>query len=91
MVIEVTEHHSLKLVLLLEKFTYRAYAQQLGASGSTFFDDAVTEFFSPHAKDKSTMIVVGLGIPGYKARRGKVLAEDYLRISFNGRNFVIHI
>jgi SagB-type dehydrogenase family enzyme len=56
------------------KIYLAAYAQQLGASGSTFFDDAVTEFFSPHAKDKSTMIVVGLGIPGYKARRGKVLA-----------------
>src|SRR5207248_4958547 len=56
------------------KIYLAAYAQQLGASGSTFFDDAVTEFFSPHAKDKSTMIVVGVGIPGYKARRGKVLA-----------------
>jgi len=56
------------------KIYLSAYAQQLGASGSTFFDDAVTEFFSPHAKDKSTMIVVGVGIPGYKARPGKVLA-----------------
>ena len=56
------------------KIYLAAYAQQLGASGSTFFDDAVTEFFSPHAKDKSTMIAVGVGIPGYKARRGKVLA-----------------
>ncbi len=38
-----------------------AYAQGIGASGSTFFDDAVTEFFSPHADKKSTMIVVGIG------------------------------
>jgi SagB-type dehydrogenase family enzyme len=55
------------------KIYLSAYAQQLGASGSTFFDDAVTEFFSPHAKDKSTMIAVGAGVPGYKARPGKVL------------------
>jgi SagB-type dehydrogenase family enzyme len=56
------------------KIYLSAYAQGLGASGSTFYDDAVTEFFSPHAKDKSTMIAVGVGIPGYKARSGKVLA-----------------
>jgi len=52
-----------------------AYSLDLGASGSTFYDDAVTEFFSPHAKEKSTMIAVGLGIPAYKARPGKVLPQ----------------
>ena len=31
------------------KIYLTAYAQKLGASGSTFFDDAVSEFFSPHA------------------------------------------
>ena len=61
------------------KIYLSAYAQQLGASGSTFFDDAVTAFFSPHAKDKSTMIVVGVGVPGYKARPGKVLAARLSR------------
>ena len=50
-----------------------AYAHRIGSSGSTFFDDAVTEFFSPHAKNKSTMIAVGLGVPAYKAHSGKVL------------------
>jgi SagB-type dehydrogenase family enzyme len=60
--------------ILAGKIYLSAYAQQLGASGSTFFDDAVTEFFSPHAKDKSTMIAVGAGVTGYKARPGKVLA-----------------
>ena len=35
------------------KIYLASYAQQLGASGSTFFDYAVTEFFSPHAKDKN--------------------------------------
>ena len=49
-----------------------SYALGLGASGSTFFDDAVTEFFSPHARDKSCMITVGVGVPAYKARSGRV-------------------
>jgi SagB-type dehydrogenase family enzyme len=52
-----------------------AYALGLGASGTTFYDDAVTEFFSPHAKDKGTMIAVGIGVPAYKARMGKVLPQ----------------
>ena len=56
-----------------------AYAQKIGASGSTFFDDAVSEFFSPHAADKSTMIVVGVGVPGYKSRPGKILAGQLTR------------
>jgi len=38
-----------------------AYAQGLGASGLTFFDDNVTEFFSPHAAGKSVMFLVALG------------------------------
>jgi SagB-type dehydrogenase family enzyme len=50
-----------------------AYALRIGASGSTFFDDAVTEFFSPHAGNKSTMIAIGVGVPGYKATPGKIL------------------
>ena len=51
-----------------------AYALRIGASGSTFFDDAVTEFFSPHASNKSTMIAIGVGIPAYKASPGKILS-----------------
>ena len=46
------------------KIYLAAYAQKIGASGSTFFDDAVSEFFSPHTADKSTMIAVGVGILG---------------------------
>jgi SagB-type dehydrogenase family enzyme len=56
-----------------------AYAQKIGASGSTFFDDAVSQFFSPHAADKSTMIAVGVGVPGYKSRPGKILAGQLTR------------
>ena len=57
------------------KIYLSAYAVRLGASGSTFFDDAVTEFFSPHARDKNAMIAVGIGEPAYKARPGRVLPE----------------
>ena len=32
-----------------------------GASGLTFYDDAVTQFFSPHAAGKSTLFVLPLG------------------------------
>lgn len=38
-----------------------AYAQGFGASGLTFFDDDVTDFFSPHAAGKSVMFLVALG------------------------------
>ena len=40
-----------------------AYAQHLGATGLTFFDDDVTEFFSPHAKDKSAIFLLAIGKP----------------------------
>jgi len=38
-----------------------AYTQRLGASGLTFFDDDVTDFFSPHAAGKSVMFLIALG------------------------------
>jgi SagB-type dehydrogenase family enzyme len=56
------------------KIYLASYAQGLGASGSTFYDDSVTHAFSPHAKDKTPMIAVGVGIPAYNARPGKILA-----------------
>lgn len=40
-----------------------AYAQKLGATGLTFYDDEVTDFFSPHAKDKSAIFLVAIGVP----------------------------
>ena len=43
------------------KIYLAAYAQRLGASGLTFYDDAVTQFFSPHAKDKNAMFLVAVG------------------------------
>ena len=56
------------------KIYLSSYAQGLGASGSTFYDDAVVESFSPHAQSKAAMIAVGVGMPAYKARSGKILA-----------------
>ena len=38
-----------------------AYALRLSATGLTFFDDDVTEFFSPHAKDTSAIFLVAVG------------------------------
>jgi SagB-type dehydrogenase family enzyme len=38
-----------------------AYALRLGATGLTFLDDDVTNFFSPHAAGKSAIFLVALG------------------------------
>ena len=59
--------------IIAGKIYLAAYALGIGASGSTFFDDAVTEFFSPHATKKSTMVTVGVGVPAYNSRQGKIL------------------
>jgi SagB-type dehydrogenase family enzyme len=45
------------------KMYLAAYAQHLGASGLTFFDDEVTQFFSPHAKEKSAIFLLAIGKP----------------------------
>jgi SagB-type dehydrogenase family enzyme len=44
-----------------------AYALRCGATGLTFFDDDVTEFFSPHAAGKSVMFLMAIG-RGKRAR-----------------------
>jgi len=38
-----------------------SYAQRLGATGLTFYDDDVVRFFSPHAEHKSAIFLVALG------------------------------
>jgi hypothetical protein len=38
-----------------------AYAQGFGASGLTFYDRAVVEFFSPHAAGRGALFVTALG------------------------------
>jgi SagB-type dehydrogenase family enzyme len=39
------------------------YAQRLGATGLTFFDDDVVAFFSPHAQGKSVIFLLAIGKP----------------------------
>ncbi len=43
------------------KLYLAAYAQKLGCSGLTFYDDDVVGFFSPHARGKSAVFLVSLG------------------------------
>jgi SagB-type dehydrogenase family enzyme len=51
----------LEAAIMGGKLYLAAYAQRLGASGLTFFDDDVIEFFSPHAAGKSVMFLIALG------------------------------
>jgi SagB-type dehydrogenase family enzyme len=43
------------------KLYLAAYAQRLGATGLTFYDDDVTRFFSPHAEGKSAIFLLAVG------------------------------
>lgn len=43
------------------KLYLAAYAQKLGCSGLTFYDDDVVSFFSPHARGKSAIFLIALG------------------------------
>jgi hypothetical protein len=43
------------------KLYLAAYAQGLGASGLTFYDDDVVNFFSPHTTGKSAIFLTCLG------------------------------
>jgi len=43
------------------KLYLAAYAQHLGATGLTFYDDEVVRFFSPHAESKSAILLVAVG------------------------------
>jgi SagB-type dehydrogenase family enzyme len=51
----------LEAAIMGGKLYLAAYALKLGASGLTFFDDDVTEFFSPHAAGKSVMFLIAVG------------------------------
>jgi hypothetical protein len=65
--------------ILAGRIYLSAYNQKIGASGSTFYDDAVSDFFSPHAKDNDVMIAIGIGVPGYRSKPGRVLAGKFSR------------
>ena len=53
-----------------------AYALGIGATGITFYDDAVTDFFSPHAAAKSSMLSVIIGFPAYRRDRQRILHQN---------------
>ena len=46
------------------KIYLATYAMNRGATGLTFYDDDVTEFFSPHAAGKSCIFEMSIGVPG---------------------------
>ena len=71
-----------------------AHSMGLGATGMTFFDDAVTAFFSPHASAKSLMFLVGLGatakpnqVRPFRSRIG-MLKDSLARGATGGRRSV---
>jgi SagB-type dehydrogenase family enzyme len=43
------------------KLYLAAYAQRMGATGLTFYDDEVTQFFCPHAEGKAAIFLVAVG------------------------------
>jgi SagB-type dehydrogenase family enzyme len=43
------------------RFYLAAYSQKIGATGLTFYDDDVTDFFLPHSHSKNTMFMIVLG------------------------------
>ncbi len=49
--------------LVAGKLYLASYALGLGATGLTFFDDAVTAFFGAHAFGKSVMFLIAIGVP----------------------------
>ncbi|HEY6535875.1 MAG TPA: SagB/ThcOx family dehydrogenase [Candidatus Nitrosocosmicus sp.] len=59
--------------IIAGKIYLLSYAHSIGASGSTFYDDIVTDIFLPHSNDKNTMIAIGIGNPSYRSRAGKIL------------------
>ena len=59
---------ALEAAIIGGKLYLASYALGLGATGLTFFDDDVTEFFSPHAAAKGVMFLVATGVPA--RRRG---------------------
>lgn len=53
--------------LVAGKLYLAAYALGLGATGLTFFDQAVTDAFSPHADGKRVMFLIAIGKPASRA------------------------
>lgn len=53
----------LEAAILAGKMYLTAYALSLGATGLTFFDNDVVDFFSPQSAGKSVLFLIALGHP----------------------------
>jgi SagB-type dehydrogenase family enzyme len=51
----------LDAAIIAGKMYLASYCLGLGATGLTFYDDLVTNFFSPHAENKETMFLIAIG------------------------------
>jgi hypothetical protein len=54
------------------KLHLAAYAQRLGATGLTFYDNAVTYFFFPHGEGNSAILLVAVGDSGKQTPLAKL-------------------
>ncbi|MEM4300580.1 MAG: SagB/ThcOx family dehydrogenase [Candidatus Caldarchaeum sp.] len=52
-----------------------SYGLGVGATGLTFYDDDVKQFFTPFSDDLENMIVLAVGKPAYRARSGKIILD----------------
>ncbi|MEM0440250.1 MAG: SagB/ThcOx family dehydrogenase [Candidatus Caldarchaeum sp.] len=57
-----------------------AYGSGVGATGLTFYDDDVKQFFSPCSTELENMIVTAVGNPAYKANPGRIIFAESEKI-----------
>lgn len=62
-----------------------AYSMGVGATGLTFYDDDVREFFAPASDGMENMMVVALGNPSYRSRPGRVHVRECRHPAVRGR------
>jgi len=75
--------------IIAGKIYLLSYACGIGASGSTFYDDEVTDFFCPNNKQMATMMAIGLGVPSYKSRSGTILPLRLTKNQMIGENSTV--
>ncbi len=59
----------------VEKAWLGAYAMGFGATGLTFYDDEIIDFFLPRSKDMEPTMVLTVGHPPYRTPMGKILPQ----------------
>lgn len=72
--------------IIAGKIYLLSYACDIGASGSTFYDNEVNAFFCPTDKQMETMIAIGIGVPSYKSKSGSILPMRLTRDQMVGNN-----